>query len=233
MIDQRLGHGNPYREPITTAQSISRFEEAIGLTYPTDCRSLMLEYPGGGLLDDPLALKIPSFIDPTIPDVVDDYLDFIDVPDGEWVNGFCEFEGLENVARPDGVPVQAHLIRSGFLTSHREWAVCLVPILTAHSSGLFGVLCLDFFDSPDRPPVVFVDKQMDVEPTDPNWEGIWYVAESVTAMLDPANVEEFDYEAESFPLDMGRDAGLDVSRVPTDAELRWNQQRDVRLGRSQ
>ena len=234
MIDPRLGYGSRSSTggPTTTEQSISRFEEATGLRYPADCRELMLDHSGGGLLNGRLAIRVPSFFDPTVPDLVDDYLDLIDLPDGDWVNGFCEFDGLESVARPEGVPVQSNLIRSGFLAGHREWAVSLVPILSAHSAGLFGVLCLDFFDSAEHPPVVFVDKQTDMEPTDPNWEGIWYVAASVTAMLDPSNIEEFDYDAESFPLDIQRDAGLDVSRVPTDAELQWNQQRDVRLGRS-
>jgi|GEM_PF-5111194 len=225
----------PKTDPATSEETIDRFEVATRFALPTDYRSLVVEFAGEGLLTGPgmvpLAVKIPSFYDPATPDLVGYELSLLDLPAGGWVDRFLDFDGLVGV-QAAGSPAQAELIRrSPFLNEHRDWAVSLVPVFTSHGVSALGNLCFDFFDAAQLPPVVFVQKGMAMGPTDPNWEGIWYVAESVTAMLDPANVEEFDYEAESFPLDIKLDAGLDVSRVPTEAELLWNQRRDERLGR--
>lgn len=233
MIDPRLGQGFRYPSEVTTASSVESFERATGWVLPADCRDVILGFAGEGLSIGPemvdLDVLVPRFHDPSMERGLGE-LFVVEVPPGTWVDKFLDRDGLQDVDET-GLPAHAALVRRlPFLAEQPDWAVSLVPVMKSHSSSLSGFVCLDYSDHNSIPPLVFVKRGMFEEVNHERWDGIWYVAESITDLLAPEKVEEFDHEADSFPWENRLD-DLVQSRQPSESELLWNQRRDERLGR--
>lgn len=92
------------------------------------------------------------------------------------------------------------------------WAAALVPVMEAH----FELICLDFSETPDEPPVVFIHR--------PALSEISYGASSLSELLDQSRIQEFDHEQGMFPWEYDQ-----PKRTPSDVELEWNRRRDERL----
>ena len=102
----------------------------------------------------------------------------------------------------------------------------MLPILSAHSASVNALVCLDYSDQSSQPPVVIVNKGIWDPPTHPHWDGMWYLASSVSELLGRSRVQEYDEERGGFPFELDP-----VLRFPSEAEAEWNRRRDERLGR--
>lgn len=223
MIDSRLlPPRNENREHRSAL--VDRFEKATQLILPRDARQLIVDFGNQGLGAPDLEVVIPRFASDSLELLSE--LDVQDIPDGDWVEGFCEFGGLVGGTEL-GVPAQAELIRRmPFLAAQPNWAVSLVPIIHTHSSLLNGVVCLDFSEVQVNPPVVIVSKGLWMDAKSPHWDGMWYLASSVSELLGRSRVQEYDEERGGFPFELDP-----VLRFPSEAEAEWNRRRDERLGR--